>query len=225
VGCSGSDLVGYYSARAAEYEKVYEKPERQEDLRKLHTLVPTFFTGKRVLEVACGTGYWTRRIASRCASVTGCDLSAEVLAMARSKQHTEAPATFVVGDAFALEDVAGEFDAGMVCFWWSHVLRADLPRFLTGLNNRLGSGSQVLIVDNRFVAGSNWAVTRADAAGNTYQRRRLENGAEHEVLKNFPTPDEIRDRLRAAGATDVRVTELTHYWYATYRVHPPPNER
>lgn len=35
-----SDLVSYYGARAAEYERVYEKPERQSDLRRLHDLVP-----------------------------------------------------------------------------------------------------------------------------------------------------------------------------------------
>ena len=51
-----TDLLGYYAARAAEYEKVYDKPERRDDLERLHEIVPAYFDGRRVLEVACGTG-------------------------------------------------------------------------------------------------------------------------------------------------------------------------
>ena len=58
-----SDLLTYYAARAAEYENVYAKPERQSDLARLRETVPAYFVGRRVLEVACGTGYWTRLIA------------------------------------------------------------------------------------------------------------------------------------------------------------------
>lgn len=50
-------LLEYYRRRAAEYEKVYDKPERQADLRRLRAVVPAYFSQRRVLEVACGTGY------------------------------------------------------------------------------------------------------------------------------------------------------------------------
>jgi hypothetical protein len=42
--------------------------------------------------------------------------------------------------------------------------------------------------------------------------------AEYEVLKNSPTPDELRERLRAAGARSIEVVELPYYWYATYDI-------
>ncbi len=211
-----SDLVEYYRARANEYENVYAKPERQADLAELHALVPGWFGGRRVLEIACGTGYWTRRIATRAAAVTACDLAPEALEIARAHQPVEAPADFMIGDAFALGDVPGAFDASFAGFFWSHIPRADGGRFLRGIHRRLPRGSRVLIVDNRYVAGSNWPITRTDALGNTYQRRWLENGKEYEVLKNFPTPGEMREAIESAGASAVVIHELTYYWYAVY---------
>jgi len=211
-------LVTYYTARAFEYEEVYAKPERQEDLRRLHEIVSSYLAGRRVLDVACGTGYWARTIAMKASAVTGCDLSERVLALARARQPVTNPVDFVVGDAFALQLVAGMFDAAFVGFWWSHLARTDLPRFLDGLHRRLLGGSRVLVLDNRYVHGSNWPVTRTDTDGNTYQRRQLRDGTEHEVLKNFPSPDEVRAAVASAGGRRLTVCELPHYWYATYEL-------
>ena len=50
-----------------------------------------------------------------------------------------------------------------------------------------------------------------DEDGNTYQRRVLESGTEHEVLKNVPAPDELRDAIAPSGARrdrDLRVAIL-----------------
>jgi hypothetical protein len=38
------------------------------------------------------------------------------------------------------------------------------------------------------------------------------------VLKNFPTPDEVREAVVAAGETVPTVTELAHYSVAAYSV-------
>ena len=215
---SDADLVTYYSARAAEYETVYDKPERQEDLCRLHEIVPAHFAARHVLEVACGTGYWTRLIASRAASVTACDLSPDVLALARARQSAADRVTFVTADAFALDQVPGQFDAAFAGFWWSHVPRSDLQRFLNGLHRRLSTGSRVMVLDNRFVAGSNHAITRTDDGGNTYQKRRLENGPVHEVLKNFPSRAEIAFAIGESGGCEPEIVEMRYYWYATYEV-------
>jgi demethylmenaquinone methyltransferase/2-methoxy-6-polyprenyl-1,4-benzoquinol methylase len=75
-----------------------------------------------------------------------------------------------------------------------------------------------MFVDNRYVEGSNWPITRRDAAGNTYQRRTLDNGDEHEVLKNFPSARELETAIADAGGVNVSVVELTHYWCAAYDV-------
>lgn len=213
-----TNIVDYYRARASEYEQVYAKPERQSDLARLHREIPAQFQGRRVLEVACGTGYWTRRIALRATAITAVDLAPEPLELARLQQPIGDAVTFLLADAFALEQVSGEFDGGFAGFWWSHVSRADLPRFLRGFHNRLTMGSRVVVVDNRYVADSNSPIIRRDEDGNMFQLRRLSSGSEHEVLKNFPTATEVIHAASAAGGGSAQVHELTYYWWASYEV-------
>lgn len=213
-----SDLVDYYRARALEYEAVYAKPERQYDLRQLQQIIPEWFEGRHVLEVACGTGYWTRYIATRAAAITGCDLAEETLDVAIAQKGAHAPTNFVIADAFALEQVPGTFDACFVGFFWSHIPRDRIHTFLSGLHRRLSNGGRVLIVDNRYVAGSNWPITRTDSLGNTYQDRTLSTGAQHEVLKNFPSADELETTLTVAGALNLNVRTMEYFWFASYEV-------
>src|SRR5882672_3878728 len=75
----------YYSKRAAEYEQIYQKPERQHELEWLRSRVPELCRGRTVLEVACGTGYWTQFIARTAARVHACDINESVLEVAREK--------------------------------------------------------------------------------------------------------------------------------------------
>ncbi len=75
-------MLDYYERRAAEYDRVYDKPERQGDLAVLRTMVAEAFAGRRVLEVAAGTGWWTTAIAERASSVHGIDLAAAPLEIA-----------------------------------------------------------------------------------------------------------------------------------------------
>ena len=66
-------LEKYYASRAAEYERIFDKPERQSDLARLRKDIPALFKGERVLEIACGTGYWTPLIAEQAESVLATD--------------------------------------------------------------------------------------------------------------------------------------------------------
>jgi demethylmenaquinone methyltransferase/2-methoxy-6-polyprenyl-1,4-benzoquinol methylase len=96
------------------------------------------------------------------------------------------------------------------------VLLASLAGFLAGVA-AAAPGARLVVVDNRYVDASNRPVTRRDSAGDTYQRRRLDDGTEWEVLKNFPNPADVRGAL-APVCTDVEVSELDHYWMATGRL-------
>src|SRR5687767_8959260 len=62
-------LATYYAKRASEYERIYDKPERQADLRALEARIRKMVAGRKVLELACGTGYWTDLIAPEAAQV------------------------------------------------------------------------------------------------------------------------------------------------------------
>jgi protein-L-isoaspartate O-methyltransferase len=209
-----TELAEYYRERAREYDEVYEKPERQEDLARLHGLLPPLVAGQRVLEIAAGTGYWTRVLSRSATAITATDLNAETLELARAREYGRATVTFRLADAYALGEVPGEFGAAFAGFFWSHVLRADLPRFLAGLCARLGSGAKLIVVDNRYVPGSNHPVSRTTEAGDTYQRRTLNDGRSYDILKNFPSREQFTADV-AGVADDVCWTELPYYWLAT----------
>lgn len=204
----------YYAQRAAEYEKIYAKPERQADLARMRSDIPALFEGRRVLEIACGTGYWTPLIAARTEAVLALDYNEETLAIARTKDYPKANVRFVQGDAYALPAWPELFSAAYAGFWWSHVPLGRLDAFLSGLHQRLEPGAVVAFMDNRYVEGSSTPLSRRDAEGNTYQTRRLADGSAHEVLKNFPTARELRERLGAQA----RITEYEYYWVASYRI-------
>ena len=204
-------LKTYYDRRAGEYEKVYDKPERQHELEWLRRRIPELLADRTVLEVACGTGYWTQFIARTAHHVHACDINESVLEIARDKKLPPGRVDFFKADAIALEGVPEGCDAAFAGFWWSHIRKSELRRFVANLAARLERGARVVILDNTFAEGSSTPVSRRDAEGNTYQMRRLASGEEHEVLKNFPTAEEFTVAMEPVAAT-ARLESLKYYW-------------
>lgn len=204
----------YYAQRAQVYERVYRKPERQADLRAMEAALAAPFAGRHVLEVACGTGWWTPHGARDAASWLAADVNPETMAIARAKPMPTS-VRFAVVDAYTLAGLEGHFDAAFAGFWWSHVPLARLPGWLALLHSRLDAGARVVMMDNRFVSGSSTPILRRDGDGNSYQLRTLDDGSAHEVVKNFP---DRRSALLAIGgrARDAEWTEHTHYWVLSY---------
>jgi demethylmenaquinone methyltransferase/2-methoxy-6-polyprenyl-1,4-benzoquinol methylase len=221
VEALSSQLQLYYGRRAGEYEGIYQRPERQSDLRALASLVCAALAGHDVLEIACGTGYWTEAFAPVARSVLATDTSSEVLELARRKSYPPGRVRLAEADAYAPHLMDGRFTAAFAGFWWSHVPREAIDGFLRGLHGRLGAGARVVLCDNRYVEGNSTPIARADAGGNTYQSRRLAIGDTYDVLKNFPSADELRRVLQSHGAVDLTLTELTYYWCLTYFVGAP----
>jgi ubiquinone/menaquinone biosynthesis C-methylase UbiE len=211
---SAHSLRDYYSARAAEYDHVYAKPERQHDLRRIEFWLPTVFEGRSVIEVACGTGYWTQFLAPVATRLLAIDAAPETLRIARTRIRA-AHVEFVEGDAYRLPDVGTRYEAAFAGFWISHVPRGRIGAFLNGLHTRLSPGAKVVFLDNKFVAGSSTPISDRDSEGNTYQARTLRDGSCFRVLKNFPTETEMRSWL-AEGTRDVRCQEWEHYWALEY---------
>jgi demethylmenaquinone methyltransferase/2-methoxy-6-polyprenyl-1,4-benzoquinol methylase len=214
---SDTTLVDYYARRAGEYERIYQKPERQDELLELKERLRATLRERHAIEVACGTGYWTEVAAASAKSIAAFDINESTLEIARSKPLDSAKVTFAVADAFQLPSPARRFDAAFAMFWWSHVPKAALSQFLRGLHATLLPGATVVFVDNTFVSGNSTPVARSDADGNTYQTRRLDNGQTFEVLKNYPTQEEFRELLdRCAG--QIELNWLTYYWWLSYRL-------
>ncbi|HEX7250085.1 MAG TPA: class I SAM-dependent methyltransferase [Burkholderiales bacterium] len=212
-----TELVDYYRRRAREYEAIYARPERQADLEKLRSMIGGRFEGERVLEIACGTGYWTGIIASAAKEVLATDLADEPMAIARAKSYRRANVRFEPADAYALAESLGRHGAAFAGFWWSHVPRQRIAEFLGSLHARLEPGARVVLLDNLYVQGSSTPVAGMDAAGNTYQMRRLGDGSRVRVLKNFVAEEELRERL-APHASAFSYEALEYYWVAEYQL-------
>ncbi|MDP1650336.1 MAG: class I SAM-dependent methyltransferase [Rubrivivax sp.] len=207
----------YYARRAAYYERVYLKPERQADLRAMERWLPTPFAGRRVLELACGTGWWTPHGARDAVSWLATDLNPETLAVARNKA-LPACVRLATADAYTLAELGdAHFDAAFAGCWWSHVPLQRLGTWLQTLHARLDPGARVVMLDNSYVQTSNTPISRRDEAGNSYQNRSLDDGSVHEVLKNFPEREEAIAAL-GSRAREPRWTEYTHYWVLSYEL-------
>lgn len=209
-------MVEYYARRAAEYEEIYRKPERQPDLMRLAQALASAFPGMDVLEVACGTGYWTQHLAESAKRIVASDVNDEVLEIARRKEYGRCCVSFLKADAYCLDNVPSDCAAGFHGFWWSHIPRQRLPAFLEAFHRRLPPGAPVVMIDNMFVEGSSTPIARTDEHGNTYQVRKLKDGSKHEVLKTFPSSSDIRRQLDGQ-AEEIEVTQMKYYWMATYR--------
>ena len=210
-------LKDYYARRAHQYERIYAKPKRQADLARLRERIPSIFDGREVLEIACGTGYWTQYVAARAASVLATDVNEEVLELARLKPFPRGNVGFACVDIYSEGDLPRHFDAGLGAFWWSHVPRQGQARFIDHFHRRLQPGAVVVFLDNRYVPGSSTPLTRTDEHGNTFQTRTLDDGSRYEVLKNIPDESELAAALGdRAGALEY--VELDYFWYLTYRV-------
>ena len=201
----------YYQKRAKEYERVYQKTERQEDLKTLHTYLQEQATDKNILEIACGTGYWTKTLATTSHQIQASDYNKAVLEIAKTKSYGTTPVFFQQLDFWKLPSSNISYDLIFGGFIWSHILKDQLPSFIKLLQGQIQKEGALLFIDNQYVEGSSTPISRIDQNGNTYQTRRLADGSAFEVLKNFPNQKEVEDLLVPMDLT-IEWMDLKYYW-------------
>lgn len=212
-------LEAYYRARAPEYEAIYYRPDRvrRAELAEATTAVMGAVAGRRVLEIACGTGFWTEFAAETAAEIVATDINSEMLEIARSKPFPRGNVSFDLVDAYTLDRVPGTFTAGMANFWISHVPRDRLQSFVTAFHRRLGSGAFVFMMDNLKSPGHGGEFLRIPGVADTFKIRDLADGSTHTVIKNYFSNEELH-ALFAPQASDLQIEVRAHYWWVTYAV-------
>ena len=206
-------LSDYYAQRAPHYEEVYQKPERQADLTRLKRALALALQGRCVLDVACGTGYFTAAYAAHAKSALGIDSNQAVLDLAQGKMLPHAE--FKLVDAYQLDDISTHYDAALLSFWWSHIPNARRAAFFERLYQHLAPGARVILIDNRFVAGNSTPIALTDPAGDQWQDRPREDGSRQLVMKNYPTRQLLLDSM--AGAASTHWWQLEYYWWFDYQ--------
>lgn len=210
------NLKHYYRLRAREYDRLYEKPDRQEDLGRMASDMVRLLEGRDVLEIACGTGYWTEILARHARKVHAIDASSEMLEIASRRLSGADNTTFSVDDVYTLGTVEEVYNAAFIGYFLSHVRRNEVRQFLMNINGKLEPGSPVVLFDNIYVDGANTPVSRTDDGGNTYQLRKLDNGEEYEIVKNFLTRGELEEFSRNVGVNPVYIGYSFYWLYAYY---------
>jgi ubiquinone/menaquinone biosynthesis C-methylase UbiE len=207
------NLIDYYRARAAEYEQAYyrDMPERRREIDDQAEGLRRLVRGKDILDLACGTGYWTEIMSRTARFITAADISAEMLREARNKDYN-APTAFVMADLYSLPFQTESFDAITLGFWFSHQPKQEYDLFFRQLAPPVKDGGFIWMIDNNPPAeGSRMDSVRTDAYGNNYKRRYLQSGEEYVILKNYFSEDQLRE-IFAPYFTIRRLVYEVYYW-------------
>ena len=68
----------------------------------------------------------------------------------------------------------------------------------------------LVFADNNFVPGSNTPIATSDSKGNIFQKRKLLDGEEYLILKNFPERDDFAQLLKGRGQNMQLISPSSH---------------
>jgi len=213
-----SDVLGeqkrYYAERAPEYDDWWYRRGRYElepdalarwraDAAEAEATLDGFASGGSVLELAAGTGIWTRRLVRLAERVVAVDANAETLAL------NTPDAELVRADVFAWEP-AERFDLVFFSFWLSHVPEERFAEFWTLVRAALAPGGRIFLVDS---GAGDKAHTGTDQARGE-ETRSLADGRTFRIVKRRWRPRELAELVRPLGfELDLHDTANGHFLY------------
>jgi SAM-dependent methyltransferase len=210
----------YYSERAPEYDDwwfrrgAYVLDDETEDwwladVGELEAAVDAFDPRGDVLELAAGTGIWTRRLLRHADRLTAVDAAPEVLEV--NQARTGGVAEYVLADVFEWEPPR-EFDVCFFAFWYSHVPSQYFEPFWQLVGRALKPEGRVFLVDNARLGDSRHLVSSSGEVA----RRRLSDGREFDIVKRFWAPEELEREVAEVGwRLSVRRTANGYFIYAS----------
>ncbi len=212
------DVINYYKERAPVYDLTagFLDPEAEKLRGPIKQRYRERFRGRKVLEIACGSGYWTAVIGGTAESVLAIDINCSLLEQARKRCAGQPNICFQIADAYKLEGVTGDFNAAAAIAWWSHIPKKNIRTFLTTLHSKLLPGALVMFCDQLPYSGF---YREYDADGNTIEKRVLPDGRSFFIVKNFPDEREIKEVL-SGFAEDIEYHRVNEdkWWEVLYRV-------
>ncbi len=220
-----SEQIQYYRERANEYDDWFLRLGRYDrgndanrrwfaEVREVRQVIGGLpLDDKNVLELAPGTGIWTRELCLRVARLTAVDASPEMIALNRDQLGSEAArVTFIEADLFEWrpEEV---YDAVIFCFWISHVPVARLDNFLTSVATMLAPGGTVFFLDGRREHTSTAVDHVLPQADHEIMIRRLDDGREFSIVKNFWAAEVLVEKCHFAGLDVTLYETATHFQF------------
>lgn len=206
-----AEQIDYYRARAGEYDQWWFRTGRYDrgpeqnarwlaDTTAVDAELSSWLASRRprdVLELACGTGLFTRRLAPAVDRVTAVDASPEVLAINRARVAS-GNVEYVEADLFAWTPPR-RYDAVFFSFWLSHVPQDRFEEFWKMVSDALRPGGAAYLIDSAFDRTStarDHVLTEKDAG---VVSRKLNDGSEYRIVKLFYEPEALAARLAGLG--------------------------
>lgn len=219
------DQIAYYRARAGEYDEWFYRVGRYdwgaERNAKWFAEVETVMQALRsvgkvgtVLELAAGTGNFTRELATLAGQVTALDASLEVLEINRDKVKS-ANVIYQQADLFNWQPDQ-QYDVVFMSFWMSHVPPEKLDGFLDTVRQATKAGGRVYMVDSlRDKTRTSSASNHADYdPESNYHTRKLNDGQEFTIVKMF-YDESLVAKLAEHGFTASYHTSGDYFWWAS----------
>jgi len=194
----------YYRERAGEYDDWWFRRGRYDhgpetnarwfaDTAEAQAALERFDPAGDVLELACGTGLWTQRLAHHAASVTAIDGSSEMLELCRARVN-DPHVGYVQADLFAWEPDR-TYDVCFFGFWLSHVPEERFETFWEKVRRAVGPEGRVFFIDslrNDKASATDHMLPDPDEET---MLRRLADGREYRIVKCFHEPQLLQQRL------------------------------
>jgi len=209
-----ADQVAYYRARAGEYDAWWLREGRYDrgaelnaawfaEIATVETRLADWLRTQRpanALELACGTGLFTRHLAPAVGSLTALDASPEVIAINRARlaQLRVTNVTFAETDLFTWRPTA-RYDIVFMSFWLSHVPSDRFDAFWSTLRDSLAPGGTVYLIDSAHDPTSTAVNHVLPEAGSEVATRKLDNGSTYRIVKRFWTSQRLHDALDKLG--------------------------
>jgi ubiquinone/menaquinone biosynthesis C-methylase UbiE len=199
----------YYRARAPEYDAWWERRGRYDrgsaanerwfaEVAALERELARFEPRGEVLELACGTGLWTRFLVRHAEHVTAVDASGEMLALNRQRLSRE-DVRYIEADLFTWRAPPASFDVCFFAFWLSHVPESRFAQFWEMVATALRPGGRVFFIDSDRSETSTASDHTLPHADEETMQRRLDDGREFRIVKRFYEPELLERRLARLG--------------------------
>jgi demethylmenaquinone methyltransferase/2-methoxy-6-polyprenyl-1,4-benzoquinol methylase len=225
------DQIDYYRARAAEYDQWWFRGGRYDRGEELNArwhadtaAVEAALIGwlgerrpRNVLELACGTGLFTRHLATRTDHVTALDASSEVLAINRARVAGDNVA-YVEADLFAWRPER-RYDAVFFSFWLSHVPPDRFDAFWAMVGEALMPGGAAYLIDSAFDRTSTAKDHVLPGQSDGVVSRRLNDGREFRIVKMFYEPGPLTARLQEIGWSAALDRTANYFIYGSAEPH------
>jgi ubiquinone/menaquinone biosynthesis C-methylase UbiE len=206
------EQMTYYRKMAQEYDDMTGQTEDlQRAFARARELLQQQAPVGQILELACGTGTWTRALLPLGRELTAIDASPEMLSLARQKVGNAA-VQFQQADLFQWQP-SQQYDLVFFANWLSHVPPQRLDAFLGTVARAVRPGASLALVDQYAPLPEDREIIVRDAEeGAIYAKRSLRNGQTFLIVKVFYDLQSIENLLDALDFT-VTVQKLDDIFF------------